>query len=388
MAASTFTAAQWAAVAARAATDADGLGLPERRPGSVVIGTFNIRELSEVANRPDPAWDFLRMICGRFDLLAIQEVGDHLEGLRHIHAGLGDAFHLAVSDMTGVLAGERGNPERLAFLYRWERVRRTEVASDITYDRSWVLRTLYDERDDFAEAWEKHHDDYQFKLDNRPPGGKKPKEPPLVPPHFVTFIRQPHVVSFEIPGGAGADPYRLLVVNAHLLYGQNALERAMEFWALLDWLTRRAKQKDRTYHDNFLLLGDLNLEFEQADIERSEVDDHLRALNTTVLRSKKEPKVNFPLLSTHPVLGDIRTNVRRDQTYDQIAFFAHDPRLPTPDDNDTAGGGGPDGYDYGFFDFVELVRRAVPNLGNDTRVARIKHDISDHMPAWVRLPLP
>ena len=60
-----------------------------------------------------------------------------------------------MSDVTGGIAGKRAMVERLAFLFRWDRIERSEVASDITIDRSAVLDTLYEERADFRGAFER-----------------------------------------------------------------------------------------------------------------------------------------------------------------------------------------------------------------------------------------
>ena len=135
-------------------------GLPERRRKSVVIGTFNIRKLGAIKNRSPQAWSFLSRICSHFDLLAVQEVIDNLEGLRHLRQNLGDDYGAVVSDVTGglfnpqdVIKGKRGNNERLAFLFNWKRIRRTELASDISYDRTDIIGKLFNDRAQYAESW-------------------------------------------------------------------------------------------------------------------------------------------------------------------------------------------------------------------------------------------
>ncbi|MCK4785155.1 MAG: hypothetical protein KAV87_15505, partial [Desulfobacteraceae bacterium] len=77
--------------------ESEPYGLPEQREKSVLLGTFNIRELGKIENRSEEAWDFLVMICQRFDLLAIQEVQDDLSGIRELHNRLGKSFGLVVS---------------------------------------------------------------------------------------------------------------------------------------------------------------------------------------------------------------------------------------------------------------------------------------------------
>ena len=107
--------------------------------------------------------------------------------------------------------------------------------------------------------------------------------------------------------------------------------------------------------------------------------------------------MNFPLLTPHPIpaRNPLHTNARGDQTYDQIALFSHDKRLPTYKANATAGSD-PDGYDYGVFNFMDLFAQALHGCKFDAltkaqreaMVAKTEYDVSDHMPAWFRLPIP
>ena len=400
MASKKFTENEWQKITALFNQSAFEFGLPERRDKSVVIGTFNIRKLGKVSNRSEQSWDLLKNTINRFDLIAIQEVMDDLSGLEHLHALLGDDYGLVVSDVTGVKPGESGNPERLAFLFNWKRIKRTALASDITYDRSNIANNLYQNRADYNDAWAEHAlklKAWKKKVAEKKAQGKRlPSKPPIELPHFITFIRQPHYVSFQVLGENGAPPYDFLVVNAHLLYGKKPEEREWEFMALLDWLTVRAKQADKLYHPNLLLLGDCNLDFDGSiTAMRDEIDTRIKALNSTVLKSKKAATANFPILTPHPTHGVIRTALRQKQTYDQIGLFNHDERLPTSDDNYVAGET-EDGFDYGVFNIADLIANAlhdkpiseVTALQRKAIFKKAEFDISDHMPAWIRLEKP
>ena len=50
----------------------------------------------------------------------------------------------------------------------------------------------------------------------------------------------------------------------------------------------------------------------------------------------------------------------------------------------------PIGPDYGVFNFVDLFQKAlsVPNSELRALFGRFEHKVSDHMPLWLRLPLP
>jgi len=402
-----FNASEWQKINATLqeslANRKEPFGLPEVRKKSILLGTFNIRELGKVKSRSPQSWEFLRAICSRFDLIAIQEVQDNLEGVRHLRNILGDEYGLVVSDTTGKTPGSStGSAERLAFLFRWSRIRRTELASDISYDRSSVANTLLDHRLDFNQtflAYEKELLTWDEENKQRKAQGKKAKSKPVLElPHFLTFIRQPHCASFEVLAkGQKAKPYAFLLVNAHLLYGTNKQERRWEFDALIEWLSMRAKMRDDASFENIIMMGDCNFEFENSDKTREEMDNWLKTLNSTKLKDKKAAKVNFPLLDPHPTRGQIRTNARQDQTYDQIAIFAHDRRLPDYIANTTAGSK-LDAYDYGAFRFTDLFAKTFfkvetfDELKNKKEkswiIDRTEWDISDHMPAWFRLPVP
>jgi hypothetical protein len=94
--------------------------------------------------------------------------------------------------------------------------------------------------------------------------------------------------------------------------------------------------------------------------------------------------------------GELRTTARLKQTYDQIGIFAHDKQWPLSDANDTAGQVGPDSFNYGVFKFTELFANALhgesfAELAKNQRDKIIKQcefDVSDHLPAWFRLPVP
>jgi hypothetical protein len=195
--------------------------------------------------------------------------------------------------------------------------------------------------------------------------------------------------------GSNGEPCEFLVVNAHLLYGENKKERLWEFVALIEWLTLRAKSRKKTYYENMLLMGDCNLEFEHIKATRERIDNWLKSLNEKRLKHHKAARANFPLLSPHPTRGLLRTNARQDQTYDQIAIFAHDDRLPTSEANENAGTA-PDRYDYGVFRFTDLFAQALFSKDFDglskeeqrSIINRTEWDVSDHMPAWFRLPIP
>ena len=297
---------------------------------------------------------------------------------------------------------------------------RTEVASDITIDRSAVLDTLYEERADFRGAFERRVAELaarQTEVDRRlapwqlavadweaagrpgrkPRKPKTPSKPPFVLPHFLTFIRTPHCASFRVKGNPGAEPCEFIAVNAHLLYGhkdKQADERRMEFSGLLKWLIERARKAKTMYHKNIILRGDLNLDFRAVDARRDAIEAEIKMINDRDL--KRRAKIYFPFIDVHPERHEVfRSNARHSRFYDQIAIVSNDPRLPRPADKKKAGSVA-GGYDFGMFDFVNLFAEALHGKPFDrltakqqtALIARFQHDVSDHMPIWIRLAKP
>ena len=399
-----FTEAEWESIFQQLETDTTGYGLPVRRTNSVVLASWNIRKfgsLIDSKNKPsrtDGAWQLIIEFCKRCDFIAVQEVQDSTESLFYLQQELGSSYDVVVTDIAGGVPGKDYMRERLAFIYRTNRITHTALASDISFERSALLDEIYNHRVEFIEAFEKREQDlkeWNEKNEQRVAEGKrKLPKPAFVLPRFVQFIRTPQIASFNVNPIGNADPYEFLAVNAHLLYGDKSKqkeERELEFKALLAWLIDRAKERGRKYAENLVLLGDLNLDFEESDVRREAINAFIRDMNDNQLRGAPA-KVNFPFIDQHPAQADVfRTNARQDQTYDQIAIIADDNRLPPAELNGQAGTLGANDFDYGMFDFVRLFFDTFPamkQLSKRKRYSKFEYDVSDHMPIWVRLPRP
>jgi hypothetical protein len=212
MAAKAFTHGEWKKIWETLEAHPAWYGLPERVYGSVLLGSFNIRKLGSATRRNNDTWEFLADVCRRFDLLAVQEIMDDLGGLRKLQGLMGPEFGMIVSDKTGAFPGEPGFGERLGYIFNRSIVRRTEIATDISYDRSKVLNTLGRYNDEIHEAmapYAKKLDNYLARLEEYKAGNRRtrPKRPKFKAkmPTFLTFIRTPFCVSFESPHAKGAE---------------------------------------------------------------------------------------------------------------------------------------------------------------------------------------
>ena len=401
-----FTKEEWEEIRETLEEDPVRFGLPQREYGSVVLGSFNIRKLGKVSSRSAATWEFLADVCRRFDLLAVQEIQDDLEALRHLKELMGDEFAMIVSDKAGAFPGEPGLGERLGFIYNWSVITRGDLATDITYDRSKVIRTIARHNADIHAALA----DYGGKLnvyeaalaeyeEERANGNSptKPRAPKfkVKMPEFLTFIRPPFCVAFEVRGHPATKPYGLMAINAHLYFGDYMADRRQEFTALMNWIRGRAGEEGKSYHPNFMLLGDLNLDF-NSEGDRGRVESTIKGVNEDW--QAEGIACNFPFLDAHDGQAEpFRTNARLTETFDQIGIFSRDARLPTHEQNATAGRPDADhAWDYGVFNFVDLFSVAIEGkpfdeLTHDEKKAfapRFEHKVSDHMPLWLRLPLP
>jgi endonuclease/exonuclease/phosphatase family metal-dependent hydrolase len=392
-----YTKNEWKAINNLLDSDPSKYGFPRRIYSTALVGSFNVRKLGSSRSRNAATWAFLARICKQFDLIAIQEIMEDLSGLNRIMELLGPEFGLVVSDKTGVFPGDGGLGERLGFIYRWSIVERGEVISDVTYDRTKVIQIIAEQYEEIKTVFEPYAEKYKdYKLGLR----KKPRNIRL--PAFISFIRQPYCVSFRIKGFPGTQPYEFMAVNAHLFFGDYMSDRRQEFHALMQWIIERVKNNDKAYYPNFMLLGDLNLDFNNPVNDRKTVEKSMKSYDkdgNDETNPAKKISVNFPFLDEHPGQEQVfRTNARMSETFDQIGLFFRDSsqQWPTYKDNDTMGATEA-GADYGVFNFVNLFHDAlnidtpIDQMTKDEKAefySRFEHKVSDHMPLWLRLPLP
>lgn len=414
-----FSRAEWAAIRKELNSDPVKFGLPTRQYGSVLIGSFNIRKLGKLGEngRDEETMTFLADVCRRFDLVAVQEVMSDMDALRRLRDLMGERYGLVVSDIVGTFPGERGNEERLAFIYNPALVRRAELVTSVSTSRTKVLKALARHHKELFDVMEKSPDaqaqrryvretlpEYHRKLDagEKPRAPKEPKFKVDVDP-FLQFIREPFAVAFEVHGHPGLDVYRFLAVNAHLQFGRMA-DRKAEARAMFEWIIHKAESAENT---NIVVLGDLNFDLDHPEKDLKEIIDEFKKIR----RSGRNKKlyVSFPFIFPHPrppelhPAGDVyRTNIRLSQTYDQIGVFSQDDQVGKHLETTSTGHGAqtkwgePNYPDYGVFNFSDLFSVALNGkslraLSKDEQKAftkRFEHKVSDHMPIWYRVPLP
>ena len=234
---------------------------------------------------------------------------------------------------------------------------------------------------------------------------KQPRRPPFSvnPNRFLQFIRSPFAVGFRVQGHPGVETYDFLAVNAHLHYGRPRDRRA-EAAAVIEWILGKARSGETPFT---VLLGDLNFDIDKPTSDLKRIGKAFTELGGFSERKRVYP--SFPFVHPHPrplqdhPEGEIfRTNILETQTYDQIGIFSSDKRVGGRLETRLEGHspkeqwGQPGAPDYGVFKMSNLFShalngKALSELTKKQRTAfvnRFQHTGSDHMPIWLRMPLP
>lgn len=365
-------------------------GVPERRDKSIVMASWNIRKFGKEDGHSEHARKLYARFAQNCDFIAIQEIMTDMFSMRDLCRRMNELvpdadYKVLASDVTGKAPGKRGNAERLGFIYDRNKIEHTEFASDISFDRSEVIKNVNKSiavlRDKVIE--ETSGDSVMARaksvfgklLDFTGFEAAKMKD-------FVDFIRSPHFATFKVLGDEAS--YELSIVNAHILYG-NSKAREKEFLAMLEWVFLVAGRDA----DIAMMMGDFNLDFGKDNLfRRNAIKAFLKEVNET---RAQQIQTNFPFMDAHPQFGEFKTNSREKETFDHIAFIHQDPRLPFEKHNQFAGEMGSDNFDYGMFNFVKLIRQAglIPQDADGKEdFTKFEHDVSDHMPIWVRMSVP
>lgn len=116
----------------RAALDAQITS--QRRPNSLIIGSWNIRHFDGGRKRLAESYHYIAEIIDHFDICAIQEVKD-MEAMERLMRLLGPNWDFFVNDSSG---GGRGNHERMAFVYNRNRVRFRNLIGELVLPKGML----------------------------------------------------------------------------------------------------------------------------------------------------------------------------------------------------------------------------------------------------------
>ena len=196
---------------------------PRRSDHNLLIGTWNIRNFGRVhrswdENPNSPKRNLRAMACiaevvRRFDVIAIQEVKRDTSGIRMlVDDFLGPNWGVLLSDVSG---GDKGNQERLAYLYDRRRVTPSGLAGELVLPPG--------------------------------PGGSTIEQ----------FDRTPYIVGFQ----AAEERFALLTV--HIRYGVSPADRLSEIQRLAEYTAREIRDRataEGAEETNLIVLGDFNID--------------------------------------------------------------------------------------------------------------------------------
>lgn len=233
-----------------------GRSIPTKKATRVLVAAWNIANLGG-QDRRQKDYQLIAEIISWFDIVAIQETKDNLEGLRSIQDEL-PGWSLQFSD-------KGGNDERMAFIFDSNKIFPLEKVGEIAV----------------------------------PPKDIKYIKLPGITQTFKGFDRNPYISTFV------CREFEFLLANCHSFFGSanksDVNRRALEAYALSRWADLRTKDKD-AYVTNIIALGDFNM-------PKAEPGDPI--YNALRNRGLERP----------PHSTRIASSISTDNEYDQIMFF-------------------------------------------------------------------
>ena len=231
--------------------------VPEKSENRLLIASWNIANLG-LQKRWKQHYELISEIISWFDIIAIQEVNDKIEGLREIEAVLPSHYDLIFSD-------KAGNNERFAFAYDSRKIKLMELVGEIGI----------------------------------PPKDQKYIKLPGVNEKFTGFDRNPYLCSFQWRNKI------IILINVHSFFGSESKKdierRSLEAYAISRYADLEGKSKN-AFSRNIIALGDFNL---------PKVDKGDLVYKALLARGLKLPEHTSRVYS----------NIADDKEYDQIAFL-------------------------------------------------------------------
>lgn len=241
-------------------------GLPKKGPNKLLLCTWNIANLG-LHKRTNDHYKLIAEILSWFDIIAIQEVYDDLDGLYQLELYIGSKYGLIFTDIGG-------NNERAAYFYDASKVERRQLVGELA----------------IPPAAQKHIKIKGVNSDT-----------------FKGFDRNPFIASFKFK------ETEFMLLNCHLYFGsdhwRDKHRRALEAYAVGRYADLRRDDK-HTFTSNIIALGDFNIPMAQPG---DEIYDALTKRGLQVPRhSTKEG-----------------SSISTDNQYDQVAFFPNLKRKVT-----------------------------------------------------------
>jgi endonuclease/exonuclease/phosphatase family metal-dependent hydrolase len=310
----------------------------DRRPNSLIIGSWNIRAFDDGLLRMDESYHYIAEIIDNFDVCAVQEVKSDLKPVRRLAKLLGPNWDYFVSDVSEV---KGGNNERMAFFYNTNRVLFRNLIGKVVLPR--------DELVDGEQV-----------------------------------ARTPFFASFQ------AGWFKFSLCSAHIIYGDNLALRASEITAVTDALVRRSKKEDQVH----VFLGDMNIEKKDDIVMQALKDSKMDVPDFGPTNMSGNRYFDQMAFTTKGAAGR-KTRLLRHGAFDwRHAVFGPHPKDPAPDlsENDIKNGLSrltADAIKAHYKDKVTQIRKKNKKKPYSDWNRSYKNwttfEMSDHLPIWVEL---
>ena len=326
-----------------------------RSPTSLLLATWNIRDFDSnkfgYGPRLTESFYYLAEIAGCFDLIALQEVNRDLAALERLMRILGRQWDYIVTDAT---EGAGGNGERMAFLFRSDKIWFRKIAGEVVLPDGQLVVS--------PKAV-------------KPPKDKEATTSVDIEDARQQFARTPFLVAFQ------SGWFRFSLCTVHIYYGRDSgaklkrriaeIERLVQFFA--NRQDREAKDAaSGAQAENYILLGDFNVVSPEHQ-------------TMTALQSHG--------FTVPDAISGRKVRADGDHFYDQIAVRVLDPRFRV------VTGGIVDMYADVFRDteedrsiYAPLMPAEDPEEEGEKEATREGHyrkwrtwQMSDHAPLWVEI---
>jgi len=244
---------------------------------NLLIATWNIQKFGDLTKKwasghnDSPKRDYHSLLCikeivSRFDVIAVQEVMSNLRALRYMIKLLGPDWGFLLTDVN---IGDKGNDERIAYIFDTRRVRPSGLACELVI----------------------------------------PEEEGHIPANAFQhqFVRTPYAASFI------SKDKTFILTSCHIYYGEGAEDRVDELRAIARMMAGWAK-REKEWGQNYILLGDFNIDRMGDPLYEAFVNTGLRV---------PEDLHNVPR-TIYAEEGKPET----EKFYDQIAWFKDTNDVP------------------------------------------------------------
>jgi len=240
----------------------------DRTPGSLIIGSWNIRAFDGGVLRENESYHYIAEIIDNFDICAIQEVKSDLKPLKRLMKLLGPNWSYFVTDYN---SKDGGNSERMAYVFNTNKVLFRNIIGEIVIPKSQLI------------------------------AGRQ-------------IARTPYFASFQ------ADWFKFTLCSAHIDYSSGMSVREQEIGIISKILVKRSKDARKDTDEVYVLMGDMNLE--EAD---ETIIQEIESLGMTVpLFGPTNQKGNMHYDRMFFTGNNIKTNFIRQGKFDwRNAVFKH-----------------------------------------------------------------